>query len=94
MRAKPTLGRVTPLVRMSRASNNDGCQRSHLPQVISNMMSHRPQEAHREPLPLDHKDLGARRERVHIIDTSAQRVEKSPKFRHVPPRGVRSFWIA
>ena len=43
------LGRVTPLVRMSRASDNDGCHRSDFPQVISNMMSHRPQEAHREP---------------------------------------------
>ena len=88
------LGWVTPLVRMSRASDNDRCHRSHLPQAISSMMSHRPQEAHREPLPLDHKDPGTRRERVHIIETSAQRVEKSPKFRHVPPRGVRSFWIA
>ena len=83
-----------PLHRIIQASDNDGCHRNHIPQAISSMMSHRPQEAHREPLPLDHKDPGARRERVHIIETSAKRVEKSPKFRHVLPRGVRSFWIA
>ena len=34
-----------PLHRIIQASDKDGCHRNHLPQVISN----RPQEAHREP---------------------------------------------
>ena len=45
-------------------------------------------------LPLDNEDPGAGRERVHIIDTSVKRVEKSPKFRHVPLVWLRFVHVA